>query len=552
MASLFDTPQDVVMRQQAETNAYGKSLMPQADSFLTSMYANEIARKGRVGYGIGKAIQGAGQYAAPELLGENPMVKARKMQQIRQEVNSQHKYGTGDWYDAVTQKLQDAGYGQEAMQAQQLGLEAAKTESTIASQRASAASSRASAKQSGFDLFKEQLTLNSYVTQKKAEAKSALISADVDEATAQTKVDKAFVDLDVSKLARDFDAETFTAKVDEAFANSTKAVSEADVQVATAPEQITKAGIETRIKGYEEDIKEVDSYVAKGTRESKIEQERLETQKLEADISKIKANADKLVAETTGNLIDPKSKIGKLSLDMTNAINAGDVASISNLAGVISTEDKTLGLDPDMALRYTKQMEDATSLLDLLNLGVTQENPDGMLRASTGAVSSVKNLLSGAIQQVKEAGFAEDSPILKTLETVDQEGATPAQAQAAYLEALAASYAKTFLVSKSRGAAEGSVTKGMIERARVILKIDSALAGDIDTTRVAFGLARREALLQAVRAEEGLNAPKRAITKSYLEQTLPADRKGKLPDETPIYAIGNNWYYSNLKPYKGE
>lgn len=160
MASLFDTPEDVVMRQQAETNAYGKSLMPQADSFLTSMYANEIARKGRTGYGIGKAIQGAGQYAAPELLGENPQVKARKMQQIRQEVNSQYKYGTGAWYEAVTQKLQDAGYGKEAMQAQQLGLQAATTESTIAKNKASIASATGAVPASV--LNRNQQVLNKY------------------------------------------------------------------------------------------------------------------------------------------------------------------------------------------------------------------------------------------------------------------------------------------------------------------------------------------------------------------------------------------------------
>ena len=121
MASLFDTPQDIIKQQSAERQAYVDA--NETPGTLSGIYQSVTNRARGQGYGIGQAAAGVAQVAAPQIFGENPQVRARKISEIKDKVEGQYKFGTPEYFEAASQELASNGFKQEAMQAGQYARE---------------------------------------------------------------------------------------------------------------------------------------------------------------------------------------------------------------------------------------------------------------------------------------------------------------------------------------------------------------------------------------------------------------------------------------------
>ena len=139
MASLFDTPQDVLKQQQDENDAYIAANAPNyGNDFLSRVYSERAKRKMSQGMGAGNFIKTIAQRTAPDIFGEDPVVRQKKITDIRQQVGQQYQFGTPEYFNAASDMLAQQGFNKEALQAKEFGLNIAGKEADISGKQAEA------------------------------------------------------------------------------------------------------------------------------------------------------------------------------------------------------------------------------------------------------------------------------------------------------------------------------------------------------------------------------------------------------------------------------
>ena len=132
MASLFEGVREVQAQQNQEIANANKNTLTRSGS-IDNLLGNQVMRANERGALLGNAITGAAQVARPDLFGENPMVKVRKITQIRQQLANDFKGKPRDqkYFNALADTLEDQGYVNEGDEARSYGQKFRKTESEI-------------------------------------------------------------------------------------------------------------------------------------------------------------------------------------------------------------------------------------------------------------------------------------------------------------------------------------------------------------------------------------------------------------------------------------
>ena len=132
MTSLFQGVREVQAQQNQDLDDVNKDTLSRSAS-IDNLLGNKVMRANERGALLGNAITGAAQVARPDLFGENPMVKVRKITQIRQQLANDFKGKPRDekYFNALAQGLEDQNYVNEADEARSYGQKFRKTESEI-------------------------------------------------------------------------------------------------------------------------------------------------------------------------------------------------------------------------------------------------------------------------------------------------------------------------------------------------------------------------------------------------------------------------------------
>jgi len=130
MASLFEGVREVQAQQNQDLANANKDTLTRSGS-IDNLLGNKVMRANERGALLGNAITGAAQVARPDLFGENPMVKVRKITQIRQQLANDFKGKPrdGEYFSTLADRLSVAGYQDESDLAAKTGMS---TESTLA------------------------------------------------------------------------------------------------------------------------------------------------------------------------------------------------------------------------------------------------------------------------------------------------------------------------------------------------------------------------------------------------------------------------------------
>lgn len=123
MASLFDTPDDIYAQQKVEANQGALLDNPRMqydpiNDIRSQVRANASAGRRR----LGNAALNVGQRLLPNSSIQPKLKKAFDIKNIREKVSKEYKFGTDEYFSAVTDELAKQGYNDEALRVQELSM----------------------------------------------------------------------------------------------------------------------------------------------------------------------------------------------------------------------------------------------------------------------------------------------------------------------------------------------------------------------------------------------------------------------------------------------
>lgn len=291
--------------------------------------------------------------------------------------------------------------------------------------------------------------------------------------------------------------------------------------IATSQSNIDKANAEAALALTKADV-------AKGTKLADIDKAGLENEKIRAEKALTLA---KTTRERLNGGLEPNSATAKLGLDITNAINNGDMAGLENLSSKMAIDGGLM--TGGFASKLQEGIKNGELFIRSVEDGVPLTRGDlAAIKNSPGLVENFKSFAGGAISQMKALGL---DPPKELTDAVSGKDISVTQYQKAYLEALAVNYAKVKFTSGTRDGGSGGFGKSQVAEARRVLSIDKVI-NDPRLLVSSIQLAKQDIERTIEANKQTLNAPKRQIKEAYLQQN--AIRQSSQGGQT-IYALNN-------------